>query len=100
LLEGLRLERGQLMQLPSQQLRRVPRDNYYYYGQLYARGERAFEIFDNTVTVVDTLAPTAPTHLSRELPLWGCQSLEVSADSAYCAVGQRGVEVIDLSSLR
>ncbi|HWO13547.1 MAG TPA: beta-propeller domain-containing protein, partial [Polyangiaceae bacterium] len=47
LLEGLRLERGQLMQLPSQQLRRVPRDNYYYYGQLYARGERAFEIFDN-----------------------------------------------------
>jgi len=100
LLESLRLEAGQLVPLPSQELRRLPRDNYWYYGQLYARDERAFEIFDNTLTVVDTLEPDAPTRLTRELTNWGCQSLEVASDAAYCAVGQRGVEVIDLSSMR
>jgi len=31
---------------------------------------------------------------------WGCASLEVSEDAAFCAVGPRGVEVIDLSSMR
>jgi hypothetical protein len=34
------------------------------------------------------------------LPGSGCAALEVSSDAAYCAVGQRGVEVIDLSSMR
>jgi hypothetical protein len=98
-LESLRLAGGELTRLPSQELRRVPASGYYY-GQLYARAERAFEIFDNTVTVVDTLQPSAPTHLSHELPIWGCQSLEVADDKAFCAAGQRGVEVIDLSSMR
>ena len=55
---------------------------------------------DNTVTVIDTVVPDAPTRLERELPIWGCQSLEVADDTAYCAAGQRGVEVIDLSSMR
>jgi hypothetical protein len=97
-LESLLMDGGQLTRLPSQELRRTPPD--YYYGQLYARGERVFEIFDNTVTVIDTFDPAAPTRLSHELPIWGCQSLEVSGDTAYCAAGQRGVEVIDLSSMR
>ena len=100
MLETLRLVDGRLVQLPPQELRRLPKNAYYYYGQLYARDERVFEIFDNNVTVVDTLDPSAPTRLSRELPNWGCQSLEVAGDTAYCAAGQRGVEVIDLSSMR
>ena len=45
-------------------------------------------------------AAEATDRLSRELPNWGCQSLEVAGDTAYCAAGQRGVEVIDLSSMR
>lgn len=98
-LEALRLSGGQLTRLPSEELRRQP-NNAYYYGELFARGDRAFEIYDNTVTVVDTAEPMAPARLSHEIPSWGCQSLEVSADTAYCAVGQRGVEVIDLSSMR
>jgi hypothetical protein len=99
-LESLRLEQGSLVQLPSIELREMHNAGAYYYGQLYARGERVFEIFDNTLTVVDTHEPTEFTRLSRELPGWGCQSLEVAGDTAYCAVGQRGVEVIDLSSMR
>ncbi len=99
LLESLRLENGQLSRLPTRELRQLP-SNQYYYSNLYARDERVFEIFDNRVTVVDTLNPNAPSTLTRELPGWGCQSLEVSGDTAYCASGQRGVEVIDLSSMR
>jgi hypothetical protein len=98
-LEALRLDGGQLTRLPSQELRRLPSADYYY-GQLYARGNRVFEIFDNLLTAVDTSNPAQPTRLSRELPGWGCQSLEVAGDAAYCAVGQRGVEVIDLTTLR
>ncbi len=98
-LESLRLNAGQLTRLPSQELRQQSSDNYYS-GELFARDERVFEIFDNTVTVIDTQTPSAPTRLSHELPGYGCQSLEVSGDAAYCAVGQRGVEVIDLSSMR
>jgi hypothetical protein len=99
-LETLSLTAGKLTRLPARELRRLPSDGYYY-GELYARDERLFEIFDQTVTVIDTLGPEVvnPT-LSRELPGWGCASLEVSEDTAYCAVGPRGVEVIDLSSMR
>jgi hypothetical protein len=99
-LETLRLGGGELTRLPSQVLRQLPKNGYYYYGELYARDERVFEIFDSTVTVIDTLDPTDPARISQELPGWGCASLEVSADAAYCAVGQRGVEVIDLSTMR
>jgi hypothetical protein len=98
-LEALRIEAGRLMRLPSRELRQLPKDGYYY-GELYARDERLFEIFDQTVTVIDTLDPTATENITRELPGWGCVSLEVSADAAYCAVGQRGVEVIDLRPMR
>ena len=100
LVETLRLAAGKLTRLPARELRRLPNDGYYY-GELYARDERLFEIFDQTVTVIDTLGPEVLVpSLSRELPGWGCSSLEVSEDAAYCAVGPRGVEVIDLSSMR
>jgi len=97
-LESLHLENGTLTRLPSVDLRR--QNQYYDYGVLYARGERAFSIYDQTVTVVDTQAPMAPRRLTHEIPGWGCNSLEVGGDTAYCAVGQRGVEVIDLSQVR
>jgi hypothetical protein len=100
MLETLRLDAGALTRLPSRELRRMAKDGYYY-GQLYARDERLFEIFDQTVTVVDTFDPTVVTPtISRELPGWDCASLEVSENAAFCAVGQRGVEIIDLSSMR
>jgi hypothetical protein len=99
-LETLRLDAGALTRLPSRELRRMSNDGYYY-GQLYARDERLFEIFDQTVTVIDTFDPMVVTpSISHELPGWDCASLEVSEDAAFCAVGQRGVEVIDLSSMR
>jgi len=98
-LETLKLENGQLLRLPSTNLREVP--NYGWYGgQLYARDQRVFEIYDNRVTVVDTADGKQPATLTHEIPGYGCGSHEVSADSAYCELGQRGVEVIDMSSMR
>lgn len=100
-LETLALDAGVLSRLPSQVLRSQNNNAYgYSYGELFARGDRAFEVYDNTVTVVDTADPADITRLEHELPNWGCQSLEVTSDTAFCAVGQRGVEVIDLSSMR
>ncbi|HVZ32904.1 MAG TPA: hypothetical protein VG963_10780, partial [Polyangiaceae bacterium] len=102
-LETVRVEDGVLTRLPSVELRRQQNDGSYYYmdyGQLYARGERAFAVYDNTMTAVDTAQPMNPRKLTHDLPGYGCQSLEVGGDAAYCAQGQRGVEVIDLSSLR
>jgi hypothetical protein len=98
-LESLRLDAGQLTRLPAQELRREPNFGYTS-GTLFARGDRAFEIAGNTVSVVDTGNLESPAMLTHELPGWGCQSLEVTEDAAYCALGQRGVEVIDLSPLR
>jgi uncharacterized secreted protein with C-terminal beta-propeller domain len=99
MLETLRIGDGTLTRLPAQELRQMPAGAGYY-SQLYARDERVFEIFDSTVNVFDTVDPSNITRISRELPGWGCSSLEVSSDAAYCAVGQRGVEVIDLSGMR
>jgi hypothetical protein len=98
-LETLLLNGGELTPLASRELRQVQNGGYYY-ANLYARDERVFEIFDNTVTVVDTLDPANVSELSVDLPNWGCASLEVANDTAYCASGQRGVEVIDLSTMR
>jgi hypothetical protein len=98
-LESLRLEAGQLTRLPPQELRRELNGGYAT-GMLFARGDRAFEIHDSSVTVVDTANPEDPRTLTHELPGWACQSLEVAEDTAYCALGERGVETIDLSPLR
>jgi hypothetical protein len=99
MLETLRLDQGQLVRLPSSELHQIP--NYGYYGsQLFARGERVFEIAENRVTVLDTTDGMEPARLTHDIPGWGCSSLEVADDAAYCALGQRGVEVIDMSSMR
>jgi hypothetical protein len=97
-LESLRLEGGTLTRLPSVDLRH--QNQYYDYGALYARDERAFNIYNQTVMVVDTQQLMTPRQLTHEIPGWGCNSLEVGGDTAYCAVGQRGVEAIDLTLVR
>lgn len=94
-LETLSLGNGQLTLQPSLELRREYNSGGYY-GQLFARDNRLFEIHDNTLTVVDSNDASAPTLLTHEIPGWGCQSLEVAGDSAYCALGQGGVDIIDL----
>lgn len=95
-LESLRLEGGALVRLPAIELRQLPL-SLGYSASVYARGNRLFELSEGAVTVIDTTDPAAPKRLVRDLPIWGCESLEVAADSAYCAAGERGVEVIDLA---
>jgi len=100
-LETLQLVDGQLSRLPAQELHRVDNEtSLSYSAELYARGERAFELSVQTLTVIDTLAPAAPTRLTHGLALWGCGSLEVAGDTAYCALDQGGVEAIDIGSTR
>jgi uncharacterized secreted protein with C-terminal beta-propeller domain len=73
----------------------------YYWGDLRARGERAFEISQSSLTVIDTADGEAPVQKTFELPTYSyCSAFEVSGDAAYCAMGQRGVEVFDLSGMR
>jgi hypothetical protein len=100
LLESVAFESGRLVQLPARELRRVPRNTFSYNGELYARGERAFELFGNQATVIDPLDSDTPRLVSRALADGGCQSLEISGEKAYCAQGEAGVEVIELSSTR
>ncbi len=96
-LETLRIVDGSFQRLPTTPLGERP---YWWWGQLMARGDRAFSIDSNRVLVVDTSVPTEPVRLTHDIPGWGCSSLEVGESAAYCALGQRGVEVIDLSSMR
>jgi hypothetical protein len=96
-LESLVLQDGQLHPLATVELEPAP---YYWGGSLFARGDRVFEVRESELTVVDTSVPSDPVSKKVELPGYYCSALEVSADRAYCALGQRGVEVIDLSDMR
>jgi hypothetical protein len=98
-LERLTLNDGVLAQLPAVPLRTEATFGWYS-GQLLARGERVFEIANNTVTVVDASLSHAARQIKHEIPGWGCGALEATQSAAYCALGQRGVEVIDLTSMR
>jgi hypothetical protein len=97
-LNTLRIQDGALEALAPVDLGTMPA---YYYTDLRARGDRAFELRDGELTVVDTADGEAPAVKSFELPGYSwCQALEVSGDAAYCAMGQRGVEVFDLTGMR
>ena len=100
LLESVAIDSGVLVPLPAQELRGINRNSFSYYGALYARGERAFEFFGAEATVIDTFDANAPKRLTRGWQGFGCHSLEVSDDRAYCAAGDAGVEIFDLSSMR
>jgi uncharacterized secreted protein with C-terminal beta-propeller domain len=97
-LNTLRLAGGALEALEPVDLGNAPS---YYYGDLRARGERVFELRDGTLTVVDTTDDLPVAQKKFDLPGYSwCQALEVSGDSAYCAMGQRGVETFDLTGMR
>lgn len=66
------------------------------WGALVARDERAFLSASGALTIVDTTDPEAPT--TRTLPMGGysCRALEVTEDTAYCALGAYGVQAFSL----
>ena len=98
MLNTLRLADGSLEALAPVQL---GASTAYYYGDLKARGDRAFDLRDGELTVVDTADGEAPAQKKFELPGYSwCQAFEVSGDTAYCAMGQRGVETFDLTGMR
>jgi hypothetical protein len=48
------------------------------------------------LTVVDASDPNAPTLHEHDLQGYSCQDLMVSDDTAYCALGQWGLQVLSL----
>ena len=74
----------------------VETNRSWWYGGITARGTRAFLSEAGTIHAIDTTDPDAPVVETHEMPGWSCQSLEVSGDSAYCAMGQQGVLTIPL----
>lgn len=93
-LETIEWDGDQLVSRPAIELRASNDEGYG--DRLYAREDRAFELFNRRMTVVDTRDPSAPTQQAHELPEGACASFDVAGETAYCAAGQRGVEVIDL----
>lgn len=82
-----------------QEIASIPLENEYYMpaaAGLRARGRRAFQSSAGQMTIFDTTDATAPTYSRQEMPGVSCESLEVSGDRAYCALGQRGVEAFEL----
>ncbi len=67
-----------------------------YWGQLYARAARAFLSQEGFLSVVDTGEGKEPALTKHELQGWGCDTLEVHGDRAFCALGQYGVLSLDL----
>jgi uncharacterized secreted protein with C-terminal beta-propeller domain len=66
------------------------------WGSLSARGARAFQSTPGGLVVVDTRDTEHPSTKRHDLQGWGCASLEVQGDRAYCALGQHGVVALDL----
>jgi hypothetical protein len=84
-------ETGQLVRLPPLSL-----EGAGYWGTLYARGARAFMSSQGALTVIDTRDTEQPSVQRHDMQGWGCSSLEVQGDRAFCALGQYGVFSIDL----
>jgi hypothetical protein len=66
------------------------------WGSLHARGTRAFSSEQGVLRVFDATDPDAPKSYERELLGYGCEALEVRGDTAVCAQGKKGVELIEL----
>jgi hypothetical protein len=67
-----------------------------WWNQIYARGARAFIAGSGSMQVVDTRNVDKPAVKSFDMLGWGCGSLEVHEDKAYCALGEYGVFTFDL----
>jgi hypothetical protein len=81
---------GQFLRLPSTELEGE------YYANISARGARAFQSMSGALVVIDTRDAEKITTKRHDLQGWGCDSLEVRGDRAYCALGQYGVVTLDL----
>jgi hypothetical protein len=97
MLQSFAVEDGQIVQLPAQELRHSAAEEGRLRLELHARGDRALELFNHVVTVVDTVDPGAPRRLVRGLARSDCSGFDVLGDTLYCP-GLGSVEVIDLSS--
>jgi uncharacterized secreted protein with C-terminal beta-propeller domain len=82
---------GQFVRLPPLEL-----EGTGYWGGLSARDARAFMSSQGSLTVIDTADTEAPKLTRHDMQGWGCSSLEVHGDRAFCALGQFGVFSVDL----
>lgn len=74
----------------------LQRSYYWGGGQITARGDHAFITESNRLVVIDASGGGAPDVREVDMPGWYCQSLEVRAGRAFCAMGPYGVMTIDL----
>ncbi len=90
------LPTGRLRPRPDVRIADSSPYGWYYGGPLQARDGRAFLTQSNEVVVVDATGTGTPTVATHDMPGWSCQSLQVSGDRAYCAMGHHGVLAMDL----
>jgi len=69
----------------------------WWFSDIVARGTRAFVPLNGSLAVIDTSdAEAAPTLKKHDMQGWGCSSIDVHGDRAYCALGMFGVATVDL----
>ena len=66
------------------------------WGNLVARGKRAFISAYGQLIVVDTSDTDSVEVTSHEMGGYYCNALEVAGDTAYCALGYQGVQAFPL----
>jgi hypothetical protein len=66
------------------------------WGNLVARGDRAFVSAQGQLIVVDAGDPAAVEVTTHEMGGYYCEALEVAGDTAYCALGYQGVQAFPL----
>jgi hypothetical protein len=85
---------GRFVRLPALE---IEGDDYSYYSAgLYAHGARAFMSYNGYLTVMDTSDEQTPRATRHDTQGWGCASIEIEGERAYCALGQYGVFRVDL----
>lgn len=98
-LERVRLIGGQLERLPSIDISALHPGPVRGWYNVVARGNRVYSLSGHygELGVVD-LASDPPTLSRYPLPPWGCPTFDVIGDTAYCARGDAGLQVIDLTA--
>jgi hypothetical protein len=74
----------------------LPTVGWAWVQQLLADGDRLLLSVDTGLVVVDARDPQAATVQTHDLYGWGCWDLTVASDIAYCAMGELGLQAIDL----
>lgn len=68
----------------------------YWLGQLHAAGDILLFNADNGLGELDTTDPANPQLSVHDLYGHGCYDLEITGDTALCAMGEWGLQAIDL----